>query len=298
MVLLHLSASQFLKLGLETVGFDAQRQSRTRKEKNLDRFRGNFGMGPAACSAAFDDLQTIDIGDARIAKPNSVYFLISINWLAVYMKEAEMAGHFGLDDNTLRTHIKKYVEALVALKEHKIRWDIGNNPEKYLISVDGVQFRLDELRKDPSARWCSYKFKSCGLVYEIAISVYYNKVVWLQGPYHAADGDREIYKTKLRKKMLETPGKLCIADRGYKYDEGKNTTLSIRNSLDTEAVKAFKRRVRARHENFNARIKAFEVLNVAFRAKTDRCQKHKHAFLAVCVLVQYDMENGFPLMEV
>ena len=75
-------------------------------------------------------------------------------------------------------------------------------------------------------------------------------------------------------------------------------TLSIRNDLDSPELRKFKRRVRARHENFNARIKNFNVLNSAFRAKKDRFAKHKAAFEAVCVLVQFDMEFDSPLFSV
>jgi len=295
-MVVKVTASQFLSFGLETVGFKADRNDRTCLKTKMNRFRGSFGCGPAACSAVFQDLQTTDNPDARINKPNSFYFLVAINWLATYKKECEMAGFFDTDDKTLRVHINSYVKAIAALKDEKIVWDIDGNEETFLISVDGVHFRINELRRKPSARWCSYKFKSAGLAYEIGISIYYNRVVWINGPYQAADGDKEIYMSKLKKKMPK--GKKAVADRGYKCQETGEKTLSIRNSEDTEAVKAFKRRVRARHENFNARLKAFKILDSSFRAKKERLKKHKAAFEAVCVLCQYDMENGHPLFDV
>ena len=295
-MVVNISPLQFLKLGLEVVGYDARRQRRTKMAKNVERFRGNYSIGPGACSATFHDLQTTAIPEARIDKPSSIYFLIAINWLATYKKEAEMAGHFALDDNTLRNHIKKYVNAIAALKGEKIVWDIGNNPETFLISVDGVHFRVNEMRKQPSSRWCSYKFKSAGLAYEVGIAIYHNKIVWINGPYQAADHDKEIYMSKLKKKM--PAGKKCVADRGYRGEEEGETTLSIRNTQDSQEVKDFKRRVRARHENLNARLKAFEILDSSFRARKDRCKKHKAAFEAVCVLVQYDMEHDHPLFDV
>lgn len=262
----------------------------------MTRFRSNYSCGPAALSAVFRDLQTTNNPAARMNKPNSFYFLVAINWLATYKKESEMAGFFHTDDQTLREHIREYVNAIAALKGEKIVWDIDNREETFLISVDGVQFRINEPRTTPSARWCSYKFKSAGLAYEIAIAIHDSKVVWINGPYQAADGDREIYVSKLKKKMPQ--GKKAVVDRGYRGTELGDQTLSYRNSLDTDAVKAFKRRVRARHENFNARVKAFKIMDSAFRAKTDRMAKHKAAFEAVCVLCQYDMENGHPLFDV
>ena len=50
--------------------------------------------------------------------------------------------------------------------------------------------------------------------------------------------------------------------------------------------------VRARHESFCSRIKLFSALDRPFR---HGARKHKAVFEAVCVIVQYDMENGRPL---
>jgi len=231
--------TQFLKLGLETVGFTAQRQRSTRAAKNVERFCGNCAIGPAACSAVFRDLQTTAIPEARIDKPNSICFLIALNWLATHKKEVEMAGIFDLDDDTLRNHIGKCVNAIAALKGEKIVWDIDNNPETFLLSVDGVHFRINEPRKNPSARWCSCKFKSAGLACEAATAIHHNKVVWINGPCQAAESDNEIHKAELKKKVPK--GKKVVADRGCKPgDEEGEKTLSIRNTLDSDEMKEFK----------------------------------------------------------
>jgi len=294
-MVVHIPPTQFLKLGLETVGFTAQRQRSTWATKNVDRFRGNCVVGPAACSAVFQDLQTTAIPEARIDKPSAVHFLIALNWLASHKKEMEMAGFFTLDENTLRNHVQKCVNAIAALKGEKIAWDIDDNPETFLISVDGVHFRVNEPRKQPSARWCSCKFKSAGLACEVAAAICHNKVVWMNGPCHGGDGDDEIHKSKLKAKVPK--GKKVIADRGCKPSEEGEKTLSIRNTLDSDALKEFKRRVQARRESFNARLHAFAILQVAFRARTDRAKKHKAVFEACCVPIQHDMENGHPLFD-
>jgi len=69
----------------------------------------------------------------------------------------------------------------------------------------------------------------------------------------------------------------------------------IRNRLDTAIVKRFKRYCRARHENVNARIKAFRVLSGKFRHSV---KKHRVVFDACVVMVQYDAENGHPFWDV
>lgn len=291
MVYYQMSTLQFLQHGLKVVGFDLARQRRTCPQENIKRFRAAYGCGPGACSAIFRDLQTTAIPKARIDKANSFYFVVAINWLATYKKEKEMAGFFKCDDKTLREHIRVYVDAIAALKGQKIVWDIDNNPETFLISVDGVHFRVNEPRTQPSATWCSHKFKSAGVTYEIGIAVYHNKVVWINGPHKAAVHDKEIYESKLRKKM--PAGKKAIADRGYRGEEGRRT-LCIRNTHDSPAMKDFKRRVRARHENFNARLRVFNILEHRFRHGVER---HQTVFEAVCVICQYDMENGHPLLD-
>jgi len=291
MPLIALTPSQLLRYGLETVGFDVARQRRTRAATNIERFRAAYGVGPGACSAVYRDLQTTAIPAARIDKPNSFYFLVALNWLATYKKEAEMAGFFHCDDKTLRNHIKKYVDAIAALKEEKVIWDDGGD-EMFLLSVDGVHFRINEPRTEPSSKWCSHKHKSAGLSYELGISIYKNKLVWINGPFKAATHDKTIFKKDLSKKI--PAGKRAIADRGYSGKACEHQ-LSIRNARDSQGLKEFKKRVRARHENFNARIKNFFILEDRFRHGVKR---HKTVMEAVCVLVQYDMENGYPLFHV
>jgi hypothetical protein len=203
-----------------------------------------------------------------------------------------MAGFFHSDDKTLRKHIKKYVDAIAALKEEKIIWDDGDD-EIFLLSVDGVHFRINEPRTEPSSKWCSHKHKSAGLNYELGISIYKSRLVWINGPFKAAVHDRTIFRTEgLADKM--PVGTKAIADRGYTGEECKEK-LSIRNRRDSDALRQFKKRVRARHENFNARIKVFKILEERFRHGVKR---HQAIVEAVCVLVQYDMENGHPLFDV
>lgn len=159
-MVVNILPTEFVEIGLTLLGTSKQRLRNTKYSKNVERFRANFGVGPAACSAVFRDLQTTSIQDARIDLPNRIFFLLAVHWLCAYPKEAEASVRFNKDEKTLREHIKEYVNAIAALKDEKIVWNINNNPETFLISVDGVHFRCYEPRKQPNARWCSYKFKS------------------------------------------------------------------------------------------------------------------------------------------
>ena len=87
------------------------------------------------------------------------------------------------------------------------------------------------------------------------------------------------------------PGKMVIADKGYPGEP----SCRLRNSYDAPEVKTFKKRARARHETVNSRIKSFNVLAQRFCSDVS---KHKVVFEAVCVITQYEMENGHPLFDV
>ena len=52
---LHFTSDQFLRLGLELMGFKVGDNLRSRK--NLDRFMAIFGPAPEALPPMFDDLQ-------------------------------------------------------------------------------------------------------------------------------------------------------------------------------------------------------------------------------------------------
>jgi hypothetical protein len=92
--------------------------------------------------------------------------------------------------------------------------------------------------------------------------------------------------------MAKIPaGKKVIGDKGYR---GEKAIISTPNSHDPEDVRHFKSRVRARHESFNAKIKNFACLDVRFR---HGIVKHRICFEAVCVIVQYQLENGSPLFD-
>lgn len=129
------------------------------------------------------------------------------------------------------------------------------------------------------------------MTYEIAIAIHESRVLAINGPFDASKPDITIFREELCDAMPE--GKRGIGDSGY---QGEPTKLSIHRSAHSKEMTNFINRVRARHENFNARIKNFSILSNCFRSN-DKI-KHKMAFEAVCILCQYDMENGHPLMDV
>ena len=71
--------------------------------------------------------------------------------------------------------------------------------------------------------------------------------------------------------------------------------MTCNDEFDDKQVRKFKQRVHARHENFNAQIKVFNALTVPFHHGID---KHAVVFDCVCILIQYEMEQGHPLFDV
>ena len=167
------------------------------------------------------------------------------------------------------------------------------NLEIFILSVDGVHCRVNEPRGQPSTGWFSHKSNGPGLVYELAIALNESKLVWMKGPFKPGENsDLQIFRKEDGLKAMIPVGKKAIGDRGYRGEQGK---VSIRNPHDSAEVKAFKKRARARHETFNGRIKNFKVLEERFRHGVD---KHQSVFEAVCVILQYEMENGHPLFDI
>ena len=72
----------------------------------------------------------------------------------------------------------------------------------------------------------------------------------------------------------------------------RGTGVQLENGWKAVATPFYHAYHRNLHENFHHRIKSFEALNTPFRHGV---VKHKVVFEAVCVVMQYDMENGRPL---
>ena len=349
MATINIPENEFLRLGLEHVGFGADRQRGAALK--LRRFRAAYGVGPAALSAVFDDLQTMDNDKFRIEYPDPFFFLIAVHWLKTYMVEEIVAGWFDLTEKTARKQIWKYVCSTQALKGQKILWpDFEAFDRMFILSVDGVHCRISEQRRNPDRRWVSYKLKKPALAYEIGLALHEDKCVWVRGPFKGGtkdpamfmgeavpideegdeeedeedvddeeeeeeedlfmlhpvedddddDDDDESYAFE-EQDDIEQPvslfnmipdGKLVYGDKGYVGVP--RHVLSGHNICDTDEVKEFKRRVGARHESFNKRLKAFKALDERFRHNV---AKHKVVFEAILVLVQYDLEHGHPLFK-
>ena len=188
---------------------------------------------------------------------------------------------------------------VAALKDKVIKWDRrldDPNAAKMCITIDGTDKKLWE-KKHPSLPIDKGRFTKKhahgGVKYQIALAVHFSQCVAIFGPCRGGEHDMTVLeRSELLSKLK--PGKLAIVDRGYIKLAHKHK-LSWPNPYDSKEVNNFKSRARLRHEAFNGRLAFFNILSATFRQSE---KKHKLAFEAVAVTVQYQMDNGSPLWKV
>ena len=272
--------------GLSPVGFDTSRN--VSEELKDRRFRAHFGMGAVAVARLFDDLNSAE--ECKLSK-----LFAALNWLKLYDPEPVLAARWKLSEETVRVQIRDCVKRICALEESKIKWGPFGD-EHFIVSVDGTHCPILEVRTNPSSKWYSHKFNGPGLCYELAIAIHTNNVVWLNGPFPASTHDITIFRSELNPPlglMAKIPyGKRAIGDSGYKGEPDK---ISIAREDDEPEVKKYKGRVKSRQENFNGRLKNFRILSIPFRHGHNN---HRNAFVACCIGMQFEIENGKGLFEV
>jgi len=196
----------------------------------------------------------------------------------------------------------KWIRLIRDLKKKKIVWEPfldDPNSEQYIITVDGTDLRRwepqthERYNRDP--KQMSHKHKRAAGKFEIALSVFRPKVVWMSGPYRGGKGDREIFREGLMKKIKK--GKLVIADGGYKDREDLELSemMASPSEYDPPELHNFKSRARLRQETFNGRIHNFNCVSDIWRHGT---KKMELCIEAIVVTLQYQMDHGAPLFDV
>jgi len=151
------------------------------------------------------------------------------------------------------------------------------------VSLDGVDFRI--LEQSPFDRkWFSHKFKGPGLRYEVGLNIRTGEVVWCNGGVPCGDWpDLKLARSKYVNFVGED--ELTIADKGYKDQR----YFAYNNSM-------LVKKILARHETVNSRLKNFKVLSDRFR---HNLTFHKYCFHAVANIVQMmDIEDGQSLFKI
>jgi DDE superfamily endonuclease len=322
-----LTDEEMLEQGLALVRLRVKRIEGVGDEKSVRRFVAHFGSKPLACAHLWEALQFTDNEDALVVPGGKSvkHFLIALHWLRRYPTETEQEALFGLSDRTCRKWSLYYCQKIAALRDEVVgilslsclfctcnqnsvvsypsvlvaqivwpdEWQDDNAPT-FLISVDGTHCRIyepqhPEFSKNPA--YYSHKFHQAALNYEIGVSLFTSDVVWVNGPFPAGQPDIKVFRERGLKEKIP-PGKRITGDNGYR---GEPALISTPNQHDPPELKNFKARAQARHESFNKRVKDFACLSERFR---HGIEKHEAAFVAVCVVVQFQMENGSPLFEI
>eukprot|EP00531_Pseudo-nitzschia_arenysensis_P002864 CAMPEP_0116130474 /NCGR_PEP_ID=MMETSP0329-20121206/8500_1 /TAXON_ID=697910 /ORGANISM="Pseudo-nitzschia arenysensis, Strain B593" /LENGTH=298 /DNA_ID=CAMNT_0003624857 /DNA_START=225 /DNA_END=1121 /DNA_ORIENTATION=- len=293
------SRAQFEALALQLAGYSNVTIARTNRETNTDRLKDFCYAGKKTLEKLYVDIQDPALGEHQIRNPNPADLIHALYFLKKYPTAHEFSGRCGTGtEKTVLNKAWRYIHAIQALKGKKIKWIFDeNNNDYFILSVDGVHCRIHEPRTQPSSGWYSKKFNKAGLTYELGVAIYHNKIVWINGPFPAGQNDIKVFR-KPGGLMSKIPDDCrAIGDEGYR---GEPTKVSTRNTFNSVELKEFENRVRARHETVNSRLKAFGVLNQVFRSKGRgrMMEKHKSAFEACCVIVQYELDNGSKLFKV
>ncbi len=172
----------------------------------------------------------------------------------------------------------------------KISWDkrhIGDVGCSALVTIDGTDMPVQH-RFDP--KFCSHKFLSNGLQYEVGVCIQLGNIVWINGPFRGGENDLNIARQSLIGALDE--GEMVEADGGYC---GEKWYIKVPKDATSEEQKRLKTITRSCHETANKRFKIFEVLKKQFRHELE---KHLMCFRAVAVITQLSIENGHPLFTV
>jgi hypothetical protein len=174
------------------------------------------------------------------------------------------------------------------------RRKLGDKGNDCLISVDCTDCKTKKRGNSQKAFW-SFKFRSCGLRYEVGICILTGEIVWINDPFPCGDwNDITIFRHDL-KHCLED-GERVEADDGYLGEDPLTTKVPKSGvHLHGEAMLKMRQRVRARHETVNKRIKQFTIVRDTFRHDLSL---HGHCFYACAVLTQLMIQSGHPLFQV
>lgn len=163
--------------------------------------------------------------------------------------------------------------------------------EKFTVTVDGTDFPIWEVRtvnRTIDSKWYSHKFGGPGLRYEIALAIYSDHVVWVNGPFPCGShSDLKIYKDYGLANLLALSNEKSVADGTYRHH-----TCSTKGKGSREWRHA-KNRYRARQETFNKRLKSFNCLKETWRHSHDL---HEQTVRATIFLTQLSFGHS-PLME-
>jgi hypothetical protein len=300
-------------MGLKLIGVSREQQRGQSEFNKHQNFKSHYGSSPLVIADIWYDLQSADVSGARLSVSENTEkgfkaYMMGHYYLWTYPKNSRiLSSRFQVCERYCRgKELWHWIYKIQALKRRKIQWDptlADPNKSAFVGSIDGVDCHIWE-PKHPTMNmdksYSSHKFKAAAFKYEIILSITDSQILWISGPFKGGTHDMTVFRRGgFKAIMLSMQGKMLVGDAIYKggddYRE-EHGMFAPPNTLDPEHLAAWKSRVRCRQETVNDRIKFFAITKQTFES-TDQ-QKHKAAFEAVAVIVQYQMDNGAPLYDV
>ncbi len=181
--------------------------------------------------------------------------------------------------------------------------------EVYNVIVNAIHSVTNEFCKDPSKAWFDFKNNCAGLTYEFSVALWHQNIVsaYRTKPaatqdnttYHGGNVDVCVHKKDQTALYFKIPDKMYAAgDSGYCREPGK--IVCIEDGHNDE-FKEFMLQTKNRQESLHSWLLEFHVVSHSFRHGTsiaNRMEDHQLCVQSLCVIVQYNMTNGHPLMEI
>eukprot|EP00977_Amphora_coffeiformis_P014191 scaffold3912_cov136-Amphora_coffeaeformis.AAC.5 len=196
MALLILTENEVQEKGLALVGSIALSQRPLSASTKERRFKAHFGSKAMVVAILWETLQLTSIADAVIKDPKESdfkHYLMTLYFMQNYPTEETLASRFNLHEQTARKWTRYYIKKISALKESLIRWPTDQEwgKDTFIISVDCVNFGINEPRHPvlhKIKKFFDRKGGKAGVTYEIALHLWENRLVWLNGPFPPNEG--------------------------------------------------------------------------------------------------------------
>ncbi len=163
-------------------------------------------------------------------------------------------------------------------------------------TLDGVDCPIAEPRRPIDPAFYSHKFKRAGLRYEVAVQINGTKIIWINGGVPCGRFP-DLTLARLNFTTMLLPNERVAADKGYK-DDLFMLPISRPMNRGEKDFNTWHRKILARHETVNVRLKQFRVLKQVFThgsTTEERIRLHIKCFTAVANLTQL-MLRVKPLM--
>ena len=159
------------------------------------------------------------------------------------------------------------------------------------MAIDGLHFRINE--PSPfSKKWYSHKLQGPGLTYEIAVAIRSGDIVWAYGGYPAGEYPDDVMACEAFVNVIDRElGEHVIADD--KYNHLPFFLCPVKDSFTERDL--IMRRILARHENVNSRVRRFRILRDYY---IGNLKFHPTIFKAIVNLCQVEIDNMHKLPDV